>query len=72
MSKLDKNQLQKAHDNLKVAARKRVSKRGILQFRADSDLVLAVMNAADKEGLPVGKLLRKWVQEKLQLESGQN
>ncbi|QQR59655.1 MAG: hypothetical protein IPG59_09250 [Candidatus Melainabacteria bacterium] len=72
MAKLNKDQLQKAHNKLKDTARQRVAERGILQFRADSELVLAVMDAADQEAIPVGTLLRKWVQEKLQLESARD
>ena len=69
MAKLSKKQLEKAHLELKDDARQRVAERGILQFRADPETILAVMVAADKAQIPVGSLLRQWVQEKLQLET---
>lgn len=68
MAKLNKTQLQKAHKELKDDARKRIAERGVLQFRADADTVLAILDAADKANMPVGALLRQWVQEKLILE----
>jgi hypothetical protein len=68
MAKLTSQQLQKAHEDLKDDARQRIADRGILQFRADPETVLAVLSAADKEKIPVGALLRQWVQEKLAIE----
>lgn len=65
MAKLNSKQVQKAHHDLKDDARQRVAERGILQFRADPQTVLAVLDAADKQNVPVGALLRQWVQEKL-------
>jgi hypothetical protein len=67
MAKLNSRQLQKAHADLKNDARQRIAERGILQFRADAETVLAVLDAADKQNVPVGALLRQWVQEKLML-----
>ncbi|MFN8659632.1 MAG: hypothetical protein U0105_25075 [Candidatus Obscuribacterales bacterium] len=69
MAKLDKKQLEKAHKELKGDARKRIAERGILQFRADEETILAVMTAAEKAKMPVGTILRQWVQEKLQIET---
>ncbi len=69
MAKLNAKQLKDAHVGLQNDARQRIAERGILQFRADSETVLAVMDAADKQNVPVGALLRQWVQEKLQLET---
>lgn len=68
MAKLTSKQLQKAHEELKDDARQRIAERGILQFRADQETVLAVLAAADKQNIPVGALLRQWVQEKLATE----
>lgn len=68
MAKLTSKQLHKAHEEVKNDARQRVAERGILQFRADPETVLAVLSAADKQKIPVGALLRQWVQEKLALE----
>jgi len=69
MTKLNSKQLQKAHADLKKDARQRIADRGILQFRADPETVLAVLDAADKQNVPVGALLRQWVQERLMLDS---
>ena len=69
MAKLNSKQLQKAHADLQSDARQRVAERGVLQFRADPETVLAVLDAADKQNMPVGALLRQWVQEKLMLDS---
>jgi hypothetical protein len=69
MAKLNSKQLQKAHKDLQSDARQRVAERGVLQFRADPETVLAVLDAADKQNMPVGALLRQWVQEKLMLDS---
>lgn len=69
MAKLNSKQLQKAHADLKNDARQRIAERGILQFRADPETVLAVMDAADKQNMPVGALLRQWVQERLMLDN---
>jgi hypothetical protein len=69
MAKLNSKQLQKAHADLKNDARQRIAERGILQFRADPETVLAVLDAADKQNVPVGALLRQWIQEKLMLDT---
>lgn len=69
MAKLEKKQLKKAHKELKDDARKRIAERGVLQFRADEETIFAIMEAADKAGVPVGAMLRQWVQEKLQIEN---
>jgi hypothetical protein len=69
MAKLNSKQVQKAHEDLQTDARQRIAERGILQFRADPETVLAVMDAADKQKVPVGALLRQWVQEKLMIET---
>lgn len=39
---------------MKDDARKRIAERGVLQFRADADTVLAILDAADKANMPVG------------------
>lgn len=72
MAKLNAKQLQKAHADLKQDARQHVAERGVLQFRADPETVLAVLDAADKQNMPVGALLRQWVQEKLMLDSAKD
>lgn len=69
MAKLDANELNRAHKDLKADARQRVAERGLLQFRADPQTVMAVLQAADEHNMPVGALLRQWVQERLMLDS---
>jgi hypothetical protein len=70
MAKLNAKELDKAHKELKAEARQRIAERGILQFRADPETVKAVLQAADEQNMPVGAMLRQWVQEKLMLETG--
>ena len=70
MAKLDANDLDRAHKELKADARERVVERGLLQFRADSETVKAVLLAADSRNMPVGAMLREWVQERLFVETG--
>jgi hypothetical protein len=71
MAKLNAKQLEKAHKELKDDARQRIAERGVLQFRADTETVIAVLDAAEKANMPVGALLRQWVQEKLMLETAE-
>ena len=70
MARLNAKELDKAHKELKAEARERVAERGILQFRADPETIKAVLQAADEQNMPVGAMLRQWVQEKLMLEIG--
>ena len=70
MAKLNAKQLESAHTELKADARERVVERGLLQFRADADTVKAVLQAADERNMPVGSMLRQWVQERLFVEHG--
>ncbi|MCC6980880.1 MAG: hypothetical protein IT343_21350 [Candidatus Melainabacteria bacterium] len=68
MSKLNQKELKKAHKDLQIDARQRVAERGVLQFRADKETILAILDAADRRKMPVGALLREWIQDKLVLE----
>ncbi|MCC6976922.1 MAG: hypothetical protein IT343_01275 [Candidatus Melainabacteria bacterium] len=68
MSKLNQKELKKAHKDLQIDARQRVAERGVLQFRADKETILAILDAADRRKMPVGALLREWIQNKLVLE----
>ena len=70
MAKLNATELNSAHKELKADARHRIAERGILQFRADPETVQAVLEAADEQNMPVGAMLRQWVQERLMLETG--
>ena len=69
LAKLNSKELKKAHQDLKGEARQKVADRGVLQFRADPETILAVLDAAEKNKMPVGALLRQWVQEKLAMEN---
>ncbi|HEY9871518.1 MAG TPA: hypothetical protein V6D08_20340 [Candidatus Obscuribacterales bacterium] len=71
MAKLNAEELNRAHKVLKADARQRVIERGLLQFRADPETVEAVLQAADEQKVPVGALLRQWVQERLMLNTAQ-
>ncbi|MBP9092428.1 hypothetical protein KBI23_15480 [bacterium] len=68
MAKLSSKQLEEAHESLRDEARQRIADRGVLQFRADPQTILAVLAASDKAKMPVGAMLRQWVQEKVMLE----
>ena len=54
MAKLKPEELKRAHKELKSDARKRIAERGVLQFRADEETVLAILKAADERQMPVG------------------
>lgn len=69
MAKLNAKELKKAHKELQAGARQKVAERGVLQFRADPETILAVLDAAEKNKVPVGTLLRQWVQKKLEIDN---
>lgn len=68
MAKLNPSELKRARKELQNDARQRVVERGLLQFRADSQTTEAILQAADKHKMPVGALLRQWIQDRLVLE----
>lgn len=68
MAKLTPDELNRARKAMREEARRRVIERGILQFRADPETMRGVLEAADAQRIPAGKLLRQWVQERLELE----
>jgi hypothetical protein len=65
MAKLNTKELKRAHSELQSDARQRVAERGLLQFRADPETVKAILVAADQRSMPVGALIRQWIQERL-------
>ena len=71
MAKLNAEELDRGHKELKADARQRVVERGLLQFRADAETIKAVLQAADERKMPVGALLREWVRERLMLDEAQ-
>lgn len=60
--------MNKARKDLQNEARQRVAKRGILQIRTDPETILAVISIAEEREIAVGKLLRQWIEERLELE----
>ena len=68
MAKLNQNQVNKARNELQNDARQRVAQRGILQFRTAPETILAVISIAEEREVAVGKLLRQWIEERLELE----
>jgi hypothetical protein len=55
-------------DMLKLEARQRVVKRGIVQFRADEEMMEQLLTLADYKKIPVGVLVRSWVADSLRRE----
>lgn len=70
MAKLNTDELDQAHTKLKADARTRVLERGLLQFRADQETIRSVLEEADKRSVPVGAMLREWIQDRLAVENG--
>lgn len=68
MAKLGPEELDRAHEELRKDARQRVAKRGVLQFRADPELILTILSMADEKVIPAGRMLRQWVEERVELE----
>ena len=57
LSRDDRNRLQQA----KFEARERVIQRGIVEFRADADLMDQLLQISDFKKTPVGTLVRQWI-----------
>jgi hypothetical protein len=70
LAKLNKKELDTARNALKAEAKRRIAERGLLQFRADAETVREVIDKASELNMPVGALLRLWIQERLMIESG--
>ena len=51
-----------------AAARRRVIERGIVQFRADEEIMELLLQVADSNRIPYGVMCRTWVVEKLRQE----
>jgi len=65
MAKWNADELAQARKTLQAEARQRTAERGVLQFRADPETIKGVMRAAEEQQVPIGTLLRLWVQERL-------
>ncbi|MFN8659154.1 MAG: hypothetical protein U0105_22645 [Candidatus Obscuribacterales bacterium] len=65
---MDQKQLQEKMQKAKDEAARRVADRGVVQFRADADLILRLYTLAEKRKTSISELLRSWVGERLSLE----
>lgn len=52
-----------------AAARERVIQRGIVQFRADPEIMDLLLKVADYKRMPTGVMVRAWVVERLRKEA---
>jgi hypothetical protein len=55
-------------EKTKAAAKKRVIERGIVQFRADAEIMELLLAVAEEKRIPYGVMCRAWVVEKLRQE----
>lgn len=55
----EKNRRRLQH--LKQECRRRVVERGIVQFRADAELIEQLLQISDQKKVPVGTLVRQWL-----------
>jgi hypothetical protein len=56
-------------EHTQAAARQRVIERGIVQFRADEEIMDLLLKVADHKRIPYGVMCRAWVVERLRKES---
>lgn len=56
-------------EKTQAAARRRVIERGIVQFRADEEIMDLLLRVAANKRIPYGVMCRAWVVEKLRQES---
>lgn len=64
-----KSDLKKRIQKTQADARARLAKREVMRFRCTENDILRLNDFANKSGLPVGTLIRKWVLERLEQES---
>jgi hypothetical protein len=67
LSEKSRSMLQKA----KAEAHERVVQRGLIQFRADAELVGQLLQIADYKKIPVSVLVRSWVAEHVRQDYAQ-
>ncbi len=65
MSKLTKDQLDARRKRMQEEALSRVAKTEQLNIRMDEYSIMQLYSRAEKEGKPVGALVREWIVEKL-------
>jgi hypothetical protein len=62
--------VKKRSERMTKEAQAAVAKRGLMQFRADPDVILALYSIATKRKLRISTMLREWVLERLEQERG--
>jgi hypothetical protein len=55
---------------LKEQARQRIIERGKIEFRVEPELMSALLDLAHKTERPLGPMIRDWVKDRLQAETG--
>lgn len=65
---MSKKDLDEAKANLKAHARKEITKRELIQFRCEADLMGRLLDLAGARKQPLGPMIREWVVERLALE----
>ena len=63
-----KNESLKKMKTLEQAARQRIIERGKVEFRADQELMGKLLDLATKYKVPVGPMVRQWVQDRAEQE----
>lgn len=53
------------------AARQRVIQRGIVQFRADPEIMELLLRVAEYKRMPTGVMARAWIVERLRKEAAE-
>jgi hypothetical protein len=67
---VNKEELKRRSERMTKEAQAAVAKRGIMQFRAESQDILALYNLAVKRSQPISTMIREWVLERLEQERG--
>lgn len=62
---------QKRFEQGRNAARQRVIDRGIIAFRADTEMMDLLLRVAEHKRIPYGVLARSWVMESLRKEANE-
>lgn len=55
----------------RIEARKRVIERGIVQFRADPELMAKLLEISEQRRIPLGTMVRNWTADRLDQEQSQ-
>lgn len=62
--------LRKVLEKGRLEARKRVIERGLVQFRADEDMMRQLLEISEHRGIPLGTMLREWIKDRLRHDNG--